>query len=279
MSHRHYSIRDTDIEKLNVHLLYVSLSKYEKDWSSLLHTHEFTELFFVANGSGSFRFRDESRPIKTGDLVIIPPYLEHTEQSSPEDPLEYYSLGIGGVTFLPEDQQKGPQIFCNIEHRSFFAGLFDQMLYEIRNKKYGADKICQNFLEIVILRLIRAQHLVPVPIRSGHMSKECAQIKSYLDANYSKQITLDTLAEMTHMNKYYMAHSFTRYTGLSPIQYLNQRRLENACTLLKDTDHSISNIAVSTGFSSQSYFTQIFRKKYGVTPMKYRQTHSRKQDS
>ena len=104
------------------------------------------------------------------------------------------------------------------------------------------------------------------------MTKECARVKEYLDANYADHITLDTLTELTHMNKYYMAHSFAKYTGLSPIQYLNRRRLEAACQLLRDTDLSISDIAGSTGFSSQSYFTQAFRKAHGVTPMKYRQT-------
>ena len=71
-----------------------------------------------------------------------------------------------------------------------------------------------------------------------------------------------------------MAHSFTKFTGMSPIQYLNQRRLETACQLLRDTDYSISDISSQTGFSSQSYFTQIFRKFYGITPVKYRQLHS-----
>ena len=107
------------------------------------------------------------------------------------------------------------------------------------------------------------------------MSKECAQIKEYLDTNYASHITLDTLTGLTHMNKYYMAHSFAKFTGLSPIQYLNRRRLEAACQLLTDTDYSVSDIANLTGFSSQSYFTQIFRKFYDVTPIRYRQSHAR----
>ena len=80
MSHRQYSIQTSDIEKLNVRLLSISFSKDEKDWPSVLHTHHFTELFFVAGGGGNFLFRDKSYPIKTGDLIIVPPYLEHTEQ-------------------------------------------------------------------------------------------------------------------------------------------------------------------------------------------------------
>lgn len=85
----------------------------------------------------------------------------------------------------------------------------------------------------------------------------------------------NTLTGLTHMNKYYMVHSFTKYAGLSPIQYLNQTRLKRAQHLLKNTNYSISDIASSTGFSSQSYFTQIFRKNFNMTPVKYRQEHAK----
>ncbi len=89
MSHRHYSIKEKELPKINSRLLSISLSKDERDWPSVLHTHPFTEIFFVLNGKGNFFFRRDIRPIETGDLIIIPPYLEHTEQSIPGTPLEY----------------------------------------------------------------------------------------------------------------------------------------------------------------------------------------------
>ena len=57
MSHRQYAVKTTNLEKLNARLLSVSLSKDEKDWKSVFHTHHFTELFFVVNGEGNFLFR------------------------------------------------------------------------------------------------------------------------------------------------------------------------------------------------------------------------------
>ncbi len=228
----------------------------------------------MVNGEGNFLFHDEKYHIRTGDLVIIPPYMEHTEQSIKGTPLEYYVIGVEGISFQPANKKTCVQVFCNFSNKSLIADLFAQMLYEVRNPSYGSDKICQDLLEILILRIVRYQHVIPVPITSTYMTKECARIKEYLDINYSDPITLDTLTELTHMNKYYMAHSFAKYTGQSPIQYLNQRRMEAACTLLKDTDHSISSISSTVGFSSQSYFTQAFRKKYGMTPIKYRQQHA-----
>ena len=277
MGHRHYAIKDTDFSKFNTRLLSISLSKDEKDWKSVLHTHHFTELFYVVGGEGNLLFREESRPIKTGDLIIIPPYVEHTEQSLPGLPLEYYVIGIDRISFLPENAKTCKQIFYNFQEQSQITVLLSQMLYEVQNNGYGSDRICQNLLEILILRIIRSAHLVPVSISSAKMTKECAQIKEYLDTNYAEHITLDTLTKLTHMNKYYMAHSFSKYTGLSPIQYLNRRRLKVACTLLQNTDHSISDIASATGFSSQSYFTQNFRKNFGITPIKFRQRNSDEQ--
>lgn len=274
MSHRQYSIQSPELEKLNAWLLSITFSKDEKDWKSVFHTHHFTELFFVVNGEGNFLFRDKTYRIKAGDLVIIPPYMEHTEQSIKGTPLEYYVIGVDGVSFQHADDQTNVQVFCNFSNKSLIADLLGQMLYEVRNPAYGSDKICQNLLEILLLRIIRYQHVIPVPLTSTYMTKECARIKEFLDSNYSEHITLDTLTELTHMNKYYMAHSFAKYTGKSPIQYLNQRRMEAACTLLKDTDHSIASISASVGFSSQSYFTQAFRKKYGMTPIKYRQQNA-----
>lgn len=277
MSHRRYSSNDTNFQKMDARLLSISLSRDDKDWQSVFHTHHFTEIFFVLNGKGKFLFREETRPIQTGDLIIIPPYIGHTEQSIAGMPLEYYVLGIDGISFQSKDSVASAQIFCDFENTPLIADLFSQIYYELKHEKPEADIICHHFLEILILRIMRSQHLVPVPINTVRMSKECAQVKDYLDTNYAEHITLDTLTSLTHMNKYYMAHSFTKFTGMSPIQYLNQRRLETACQLLKETDYSVSDISFSTGFSSQSYFTQVFRKHYGVTPIRYRQMYVEKE--
>lgn len=274
MSHRYYLIKNAQIPKKEVRLLSMSLCRDDKDWTSVFHTHHFTELFFVLEGKGNFLFREETHEIEAGDLIIIPPYIEHTEQSIPDMPLKYYVLGIDGVTFQTPKRSGSVQIFCNFNNEFLIADLFAQIYYEVKNSLHGTEVICQNLLEILIIRIIRSQHLIPVPISSTRMTKECARIKEYLDTNYAEHITLDTLTGLTHMNKYYMAHSFTKFTGLSPIQYLNQRRMEAACHLLKNTDYSVSNIASATGFSSQSYFTQMFRKHLNTTPIKYRQANT-----
>ena len=67
-----------------------------------------------------------------------------------------------------------------------------------------------------------------------------------------------------------MAHTFQREFGVSPINYLISRRIEESRFLLRETDHSISQIAQILGFSSLSYFSQSFRRLEGVSPVEYR---------
>ena len=86
-------------------------------------------------------------------------------------------------------------------------------------------------------------------------------------------ISNSTLSELTYMNKYYMVHAFTRYKGVSPISYLINRRIDEAKELLTHSNLPIAKIAQSVGFSSQSYFSQVFRKEVHMTPGAYRKTN------
>jgi AraC-like DNA-binding protein len=72
------------------------------------------------------------------------------------------------------------------------------------------------------------------------------------------------------MNKYYLSHAFKREYGVSPINYMITRRIEESKYLLAETDLSMSQIAQLLGFSSLSYFSQVFRKTQGISPMEYR---------
>lgn len=280
MSNRRYNIQSQNIQKLNSKLLYISMSKYEGDWHSIPHTHHFTELIYILSGKGCFLLNEQVYPITSDDLIIVTPNTEHTEQSLDANPLEYIVLGIEGITFLEKGgENEAVHILCNYSHKTELRTILNMLLMEAQHEQYGYQLICQNLLEILLVYITRTQMLIPASVGSAKMTKECGQIKRYLDSNYSDSITLDTLADMTHMNKYYLVHAFNRYTGLSPINYLNSRRLKVSEELLTTTNHSIAQIAGLVGFSSQSYFAQVFKKEKGITPNEYRRSNTPKEDA
>ena len=88
--------------------------------------------------------------------------------------------------------------------------------------------------------------------------------------HFKENLTLDQLAGLAHINKYYLSHAFRREFNISPISYLISRRIQESRFLLAETDHSLSQIAQILGFSSLSYFSQSFRRQEGISPMEYR---------
>lgn len=127
-------------------------------------------------------------------------------------------------------------------------------------------------MEILIIRLMRNTALsIPTESQALSANRQCAKVRQYIDLHFKEALTLDQLAEEGHMNKYYLSHSFKREYGVSPINYMVSRRIEESKYLLAETDLSLSQISQLLGFSSLSYFSQVFRKTQAVTPMEYRQ--------
>lgn len=107
----------------------------------------------------------------------------------------------------------------------------------------------------------------PAPPR---VSLECGMVRRYIDNHFKERMDLSQLAQLAHVNKYYLAHAFRREFGVSPISYLIQRRVEESRFLLRETDYSLSLIAEILGFSSLSYFSQSFHRVEGTSPTEYR---------
>lgn len=279
MSNEMVSLSSGTSSRSDFQLRYISISKYEGDWNSLPHTHQFTELFYVLHGEGVFYIEREKVPVKTDDLIIINPNVEHTEKTFPNNPMEYIVFGVEGLAFsFPEHDQaygRGYSFYSYGSDKNQFINFAQLMMHEFQDKKPGFEKVCHGLLEVLLVYISRKQKLSVISESSFQLSKECAIAKRYIDTNYAQDITLDSLADLTHINKFYLAHSFTECIGQSPISYLTERRLAACKELLISSNLSVTQIANSAGFSSQSYFSQIFNKKVGMSPRQYRKLYAK----
>ena len=117
MSNEFINLGSANSRPEDFNLRYISISKYEDDWHSLPHTHQFSELFYVLRGEGIFYIEDKKVSMKTDDLMIINPYVEHTEKTLPNNPMEYIVFGVEGLAFSFNDpDQDGTQGY------SFYLG-------------------------------------------------------------------------------------------------------------------------------------------------------------
>ena len=273
MSRSHYTFNQNQSFTIRgtAKLLNAASAKYGGDWHSVPHTHNHAELFYIVGGKGQFLIEDQLYPVNTNHLVIINPNVTHTEVGLNAQPLEYIVLGIEGVELSINNNSNGQ--FCILDHFESMdiTSCLRNILREMELKQPGFEDICQAFMEILIIRLMRSTGLsVPETPQNNVGNHQCATVRRYIDQHFKESLTLDQLAEEAHMNKFHLSHAFKREYGISPINYMISRRLEESKYLLAETDLSMSQIAQLLGFSSLSYFSQVFHRTQEITPMEYR---------
>lgn len=274
MSNRKFNLEHNALPELSFRLLYITSAKYGNDWTSHMHSHYFTEIFYVKSGAGHMKIENETIPLQANSLVLIGAQVQHTELSNPSDPLDYFVLGVEGLKINTER----PVEYSIVNSSSISSSIrqcFENILQEMHNKKEGYAEICQYNLAILILLICRKDHVSYELVDPQNSSRECYKAKRYIETNYSDKITLDILSDACNLTKYYLSHKFTELYGKSPISYLTEVRIEAAKDLLKTTNYSVEEIANTTGFSSSSYFSQAFQKACQLSPQQYRKMHSK----
>ncbi|MDD2979040.1 MAG: response regulator transcription factor [Hespellia sp.] len=110
---------------------------------------------------------------------------------------------------------------------------------------------------------------------SGEMNQDDIMKKAlnYIDRNITKKISLETVAEYINLSPTYFSKFFKKKTGMNFITYVTDCKIEYAKEMLKNTDVPVANIAHELAYNETNYFCKAFKKKNGVTPTEYRETH------
>lgn len=121
------------------------------------------------------------------------------------------------------------------------------------------------------MRVYKLLHLLGE--RDSYQPKETSPIEKairYIRNNVGKKITLSELAEIANLSPYYFSHRFKEETGVSPIEYAINTRIDLAKALLIRTSKSIEEIAFEVGYQNSSTLIKLFIRKAGMTPKSYR---------
>ncbi len=102
--------------------------------------------------------------------------------------------------------------------------------------------------------------------------KSIKRALDYISDNYQSAISLHTLASETNYSLFHFLRIFKLHTGMTPFEYLLTFKIEKAKDFLTNTNYTIAHICDLCGFSSCSYFSQIFKKRIGVTPTDFRKS-------
>jgi len=102
--------------------------------------------------------------------------------------------------------------------------------------------------------------------RGGLPGSALRRIRAYIDAHIGEHISLDDMANQAGISRFHFARQFRLSTGVSPMEYLRQMRIERSKSILQSREATIAEVAATLGFSDQSHFTRTFGRLVGVSP-------------
>ena len=143
-----------------------------------------------------------------------------------------------------------------------------------------ADQVSQLFVDhftgAVVAHVARAfggMHLARRPPRGALAPWQERRAKELLDANLEGNLTLSMLAGACELSTRHFSRAFRQSVGLSPHQWLLQRRVDKARELLRDPNLSLADVAIACGFANQSHFTRVFTRIASVSPGRWRRMY------
>ncbi|MCC8027881.1 MAG: AraC family transcriptional regulator [Clostridium sp.] len=141
----------------------------------------------------------------------------------------------------------------------------------LREEEFGYEIKLRAALSDIWLRLLALSH--PLPEEKGRAGKAGDKIKSmliYIHEHYGEKIRISHLSEAAYSSERECFRAFQDSLHMTPVEYIQNYRIQMACRLLAETDQAVTSICHACGLGSSSYFGKIFREHTGCTPVEYR---------
>ena len=235
------------------------------------HVHDCTEVSICIKGKGTQVIGKREYPFCSGCMVLLNPGTRHYDIPDRDDPPEFLFMGIDHYVFssLPRNtvrsEEQSPILILG-NGRDDIETHFLNLLREVsqRGRYY---KSMSSMLAGCILMLAMRERGMPVTKPAVVHSH---RVKKFIDDNYTSPLNLTAISETLYISKSYISHIFKSDMGVSPIEYLINKRMVLAKDLLKNTARPVVDIAAEIGYEDPEYFTQLFRRVEGMSPTAYR---------
>ena len=259
-----------------------------------LHWHEQMELIYIKKGSGSVNVNLIPYPVSTGAIVPILPGELHSIEGTPGMRMEYeniiFSLSILDTadendwcrTHVIQPLRDGSLTFPRpIRPGTAFHDAVSRALDEADAAcgamEGGYALVVKSQLFLFLHALYRFRETSQLPLGSGY-AQVLKPVIAWVKEHFGEDLSVADAAGITGYSSAHFMRIFRQETGQTFLRFLNDYRLSAAVYYLKETEDSVSAIASACGFDNFSYFTRMFRRKYGVSPREYRKGPGRQHE-
>lgn len=257
--------------------------------SLTMHTHsDYTEIVIVLGGTAIHKMNQEMYFVKRGDVFVIARDTIHCfEQTSSlcicsimyepsklldfdldiKNLLGYHALFMSRVN-TREVRTIKSRVSLSLEEMEQVHHVLEEMLKEQTDKAQGWKGMMDSYFRYLIIYLSR--HYIPSTHQEKSEAIDIANSVAYMEDHFKEDMTIEELASKSYMSTRHFSRIFNAVYHTSPGSYIILLRLQYACSLLKNSDLSISEVATCSGFNDANYFCRQFSKKFSMTPKEYR---------
>lgn len=259
----------------------VYMTKQNNDWKKTarpLHHHDsITEFVFVYKGSGIYRINHQEYPLEEGDVALYNQNDLHEVLSKQESEIGTYAVGITNLFLkgLPQNHFVAPDMPYVRKGGAMSAYIQTtcEQIFQLNLEHEQGKAISQLLCSSLIAIISQLEHFSYANLSSSKEDQFVLEILNYINNHYTEPISISILAKQFHCSHSHISHKFKKVTGHSPIDYITQRRMGAAQNLLISTDLTATEVATRVGYDNTNYFSTLFSKVVGKTPIKYREDY------
>lgn len=260
-----------EVKKLPFYLTGIGGSEYQNHITRAEGYH-WHQVLFSANGNGFLKYDNLTLPIAEGDYFFLPAGYPH----------EYYSDNVSwdvrwiafdgyACTHVLSQFEMNKPIIVKAQDSTSLQSLYHKMFTVQKSDKLYGDYSCSGYIYDYIIEFHRLMDNKVIRAKNDR-NKILIPVLSYINENFRSDFPLTVLARQAGISSQHLCRIFKETMNMRPLEYLTQRRLREAKDLLQRNDISIAEIAVLSGFPDAGYFSTVFKKYEGLTPMEYRKS-------
>lgn len=241
------------------------------------HHHDFLEISILLEGTANYEIQQQKFTLTEPTIMLFNPYVEHGESQLPGTFSHQLHIGLRNVSLDGLKRNFFPNKSAILQLgdlQSLFMDKAWQIVTEI-NQQLPEHQLIVKALTIELLALIlrnlqtHQENKLMTSLNSTGKRKQNIVNHTiyYLENHHEQEITLEQLADILYVSPTYLSKTFKEATGISPINYLIQIRLNHARELLLENEHlTVKEIAKQVGYEDAYHFSKLFKKYYGKAP-------------
>lgn len=261
--------KENSCRLLKIHSIgYNDFSK--NDTSVFLTTNVWHALYYVCGGRGSFSIRGETHELQTGSLFFVSPNEPVRYCNEEAEPIRYY-----WISFYADFAEEIWNILGFSDERPVHAAKSPQKIEWIFQSLLESPSANAEFYFHTLsslMQILSAEFSRTASRPSEERHEAFVQnVRQIIELNCTNpDFHVEAVAKMLYVSHAHMSRIFRERTGITPVSYLVEMRLNHAARLLRERDDSVKNLCAASGFVDEWHFMKSFKKKFGMTVNEYK---------